>query len=275
MQSTGHAHSQRPQATQRSLPFAICTSTGMPRNAGETGCDSSGYCTVKIVGLPRMKPQRLRKKWRVVTARPRRIASGPSAIHRARPRRRADGDDLPAISAPPRVGWPSVRSPRLPSACQVTPRSAAPRASISAKIGARIERARRQLHAEAAAERDEDLAVRRLLTGIERAMDALHPPGVVGERAVLLRERQAGQHDVARARRAGCSFDGDERRAPRARAHSRARVLPEIPHVGAGHEEAADRARAMPSRMRDEAAARRAREAEVACAAAVRRLLRP
>ncbi len=35
MQSVGHAFSHSPHATQRSAPFSICTSTGMPRKAGE------------------------------------------------------------------------------------------------------------------------------------------------------------------------------------------------------------------------------------------------
>ena len=60
------------------------------RHAAERGRPAAaaprGTAPSKIVGLPRRKPQRLRKKCRAVTARPRRISERTERIHRARPR---------------------------------------------------------------------------------------------------------------------------------------------------------------------------------------------
>ncbi len=107
---------------------------------------------------------------------------------------------------------------------------------------------------------------RRLLGGIEGAVDALHAPGVVGERAVLLREREAGSTTCARST-SGLLVRGDEHQRLEPRAQVGSRPPRASQHVGTGHVEAADRARG--DAVTDRGRGRRRRpQAEVAGAAA-------
>src|ERR1700732_2672953 len=82
MQVVGQGHSHSPHATQRSLPFSICTSTGIPRLAGGCTTRCSGKKAVKA-WRPRAKLTRLRSRWALATQSPTstaHIECGPTTL---------------------------------------------------------------------------------------------------------------------------------------------------------------------------------------------------